>query len=111
MTSLSQTVLHILLALTEGERHGYAIMKDVEAQSGGALRMGPGTLYTAVKKLLATGLIAEAEERPDPALDDQRRRYYRLTPHGWAAVRAEIDRLDRMVALARGRMTAPDPVR
>lgn len=101
---LSTSAFHILLSLTGGERHGYAVMKDVESQSGGELGMGPGTLYAALKKLLAAGLIAETEDRPDPAMDDQRRRYYRITPTGQAAVRAEAQRLGRVVDLARGRL-------
>jgi len=67
-----------LLALADGERHGYGIMKEVETYTGGKLRLGPGTLYRSIKGLLAEGLIAESDERPDPALDDERRRYYRL---------------------------------
>ena len=76
---LTPAVFHILLALADGEKHGYAIMKDVEAQTSGQLKMGPGTLYGSIKRMLAGGLIAETDERPDMALDDERRRYYRLT--------------------------------
>ena len=108
-TALSNSAFQILLALTVGERHGYAIMKDVEAQSEGAVTMGPGTLYAALKKLLAAGLIAETEDRPDPALDDQRRRYYRITPSGLSAVRAEAHRLSRVAERAGARLAGAAP--
>ena len=98
---LSPAVFHILLALAEGEKHGYAIMKDVEEQTKGAVRMGPGTLYGSVKRMLAAGLIEESGERPDPELDDERRRYYRLTGAGRSRAVAESQRLATMVRLAR----------
>src|SRR5688500_3257650 len=79
---LPASVMHVLVAVAAGERHGYAIMRDVEELSGGSVRMGSGTLYGAIKRMLEQGLIEEADERPDPALDDQRRRYYRLTRLG-----------------------------
>lgn len=91
----------ILLALADAEKHGYAIMREVEALTEGTVRLGPGTLYGALKRLLADGLIEESDERPDPALDDQRRRYYRLTPRGRAAARAESQRLARILDTAR----------
>ncbi len=98
---LSQAALHILIAIGTDERHGYAIMSDIAAMTGGAVRMGPGTLYTAIKKLLSEGLIEESGDRPDPELDDQRRRYYRLSAGGRAAVTREVQRLDALVAQAR----------
>jgi DNA-binding PadR family transcriptional regulator len=98
---LTPAVYHILLALADGEKHGYAIMKDVEVQSGGGLKMGPGTLYGSVKRMLAAGLIEESGERPDPALDDERRRYYRLSGLGEQVVAAESNRLARLVQVAR----------
>ena len=98
---LTPAVFHILLALADGEKHGYAIMKDVEAQTSGQLKMGPGTLYGSIKRMLAAGLIEETEERPDPALDDERRRYYRLTTQGQAVVAAESRRLALAVKVAR----------
>jgi len=98
---LTPAVYHILLALVEGEKHGYAIMKDVEAQTGGTMRMGPGTLYGSIKRMLASALIEEADERPDPALDDERRHYYRLTGLGQRIAAAESQRLERAVAVAR----------
>jgi DNA-binding PadR family transcriptional regulator len=91
---------HILLALLEGDLHGYAIMQSVEALSGGALRMGPGTLYGTLRRLLEQGLVAESDERPDADRDDERRRYYRLTPSGRDAVRSETTRLSRLVRFA-----------
>ena len=97
---LTPPVFHILLALADGEKHGYAIMKDVEAQTSGQLKMGPGTLYGSIKRMLAGGLIAETDERPDMALDDERRRYYRLTTQGQAVVAAESRRLALAVKVA-----------
>ena len=103
MTSAS---FNILLALAQGERHGYAIMKEAEAQG---LRLGPGTLYTALAKLLSLGLIVEGEERADE--NDQRRRYYRITPPGLSAVRAEAEQLMKLAQVARRRLKAPTPAR
>jgi len=100
---LTPAVLHILLALAEGERHGYAIMRAVAADTAGAVRLGPGTLYRSIKGLLADGLIEESDARPDSALDDERRRYYRLTALGQRAARAEVERLSRLIALARSK--------
>lgn len=97
---LSPAVLHILVALLEGEKHGYAIMGDVESLSDGAVRMGPATLYGALKRMLADGLIEETAERPDPSLDDQRRRYYRLTAVGEKATHNELARLEALVRRA-----------
>jgi len=98
---LTPAVFQILLALLGGERHGYAIMREVEASTQGQLRIGPGTLYRSIKQMLAQGLIVETEERPDPALDDERRRYYRLTDFGQRVAAAEARRLARLVAQAR----------
>lgn len=100
---LSPVLHHILLALLEGERHGYAIMQAVERITDGAARMGPGTLYGAIKRLLESGLIEEAGERTDPA-GDERRRYYRLSTLGRRAVREETARLQRLVAFAHGHL-------
>ncbi len=97
---LPSATLHILVALAPGEKHGYAIMRDVEALSDGAVRMGPGTLYGSVKRMLSDGLIEEADARPDPQLDDQRRRYYRLTGFGERVLGAELARLERVVRTA-----------
>ena len=98
---LTPAVFHILMALADGEKHGYSIMKDVEAQTNGRLKMGPGTLYGSIKRMLISGFIEEAEERPDPALDDERRRYYRLSTMGQKALVAETQRLEQAVKVAR----------
>ena len=97
---LPSATLHILIALAPGEKHGYAIMRDIEELSDGHVRMGPGTLYGSVKRMLTAGLIEEAEERPDPELDDQRRRYYRLTGLGERVCAAELQRLEMLVRRA-----------
>ncbi len=97
---LPSAALHILVALGLGEKHGYAIMRDVEDLSDGRVRMGPGTLYGSVKRMLADGLIEETPSRPDPALDDQRRRYYRLTALGERVCAAELQRLQALVRRA-----------
>ena len=97
---LPSATLHILVALGPGEKHGYAIMRDVEALSDGRVRMGPGTLYGSIKRMLADGLIEETLSRPDPALDDERRRYYRLTGLGERVCAAELQRLDALVRRA-----------
>jgi DNA-binding PadR family transcriptional regulator len=98
---LTPAVFHILLALADGEKHGYSIMKDVEAQTNGGLKMGPGTLYGSIKRMLTSGFIEEAEERPDPALDDERRRYYQLSNMGQKVLSAESQRLEQAVKIAR----------
>jgi len=98
---LTPAVFHILLALAGQERHGYAIMQAVAHDTDGAVRLGPGTLYRSIKAMLANGLIVESAERPDPALDDERRRYYRLTDWGRRVAQAEVARLERLVAVAR----------
>jgi DNA-binding PadR family transcriptional regulator len=96
-------VFHILLALATGERHGYGIMREVAADTAGAMKLGPGTLYGCLKRMLDAGLVEECEERPDPDLDDERRRYYRATDLGLRAVRAEAARLATAVAAARSK--------
>lgn len=98
---LPPATFHILLALAAGDRHGYGIIQDVEARTGGALRLSPGTLYRTIQRLLEQGLIAEPKRRSDPQ-DDPRRRYYRITPFGSAVARAEAQRLRQLVRLAKG---------
>jgi DNA-binding PadR family transcriptional regulator len=98
---LTPAVFHILLALADGEKHGYSIMRDVEKQTEGKIKMGPGTLYGSIKRMLTAGLIEEADERPDPALDDERRRYYRLSGLGLTVLSAESLRLEQAVKVAR----------
>jgi len=100
---LTPPVFHILLALSEGERHGYAIMQEVAADTGGSLLLGPGTLYGCLKRMLAARLVEESDERPDPDLDDERRRYYRITALGARTLRAEAERLANAVSAARAR--------
>jgi len=102
---------HLLLALTEGERHGYALMQDVREESGGRVRLGPGTLYGALRRLLELGYVVESGRRPDPLLDDERRRYYRLTPLGRRVMAAVAARHLRLVELARAKrvMSRPRP--
>ena len=94
---------HILTALATGDKHGYAIMQEVELFTDGAVTMGPGTLYGAVKQMLGSGLIQESDERPDPELDDQRRRYYRMTNLGGRVLDAEVGRLEHLVLTAKVR--------
>jgi len=98
---LPPATFHILLALAAGDRHGYGIIQDVETRTDGALRLSPGTLYRTIQRLLEQGLIVEPKRRPDPQ-DDPRRRYYRITPYGTAAARAESRRLTQLVRLAKG---------
>ena len=100
---LTPAVFHILLALADEERHGYGIMREVARRTGGATRLNSGTLYRSIKQLLSAGLIAETDERPDPALDDERRRYYRLTAAGRNAAETEATRLDQLVSIARAK--------
>jgi DNA-binding PadR family transcriptional regulator len=100
---LTPPVFHILLALAEEERHGYGIMQDVARQTNDALQLGPGTLYGCLKRMLAAGMVEESDVRPDPTLDDERRRYYRMTPLGQRVVRAEAQRLAHAVTAAKAR--------
>jgi DNA-binding PadR family transcriptional regulator len=102
---LPQTQFHVLVALTAGERHGYAIMQDVEASSNGLVRMGPATLYGTLKRLVDEGLAEEFSHRRT-ADDDQRRRYYRLTGLGQRVCRAEADRLAGLVRTTRANLQA-----
>ena len=100
---LTPPVFHILVALCDEERHGYGIMQDVARQTDNALQLGPGTLYGCLKRMLAAGMVEESDVRPDPAIDDERRRYYRMTPLGRRVVRAEAQRLANAVTAARTR--------
>ena len=106
---LSPAVFHILLALADEERHGYGIMQEVERRTDGQVQLGPGTLYGAIKRLLKNGLIEEIDERPDPELNDERRRYYRLTDFGVGVLSAEAARLDELVRQARAKQLLPSP--
>jgi len=98
---LPQTAFHILVALAQGDRHGYAIMQDVAAGTVGNLKLNPGTLYTTIRRLLEQGLVIELDERPDPEEDDERRRYYRLSDLGREVAKAEAARLRQTLAFAR----------
>jgi DNA-binding PadR family transcriptional regulator len=98
---LSRTAVLVLLAIGPEERHGYAIMAEIARITSGATRLGPGGVYTTIRRLLDDGLIEESDARPDPDLDDQRRRYYRLTGMGRAVASAEVRRLDSLVRAAR----------
>jgi DNA-binding PadR family transcriptional regulator len=104
---LPSAAFHILVALADGDRHGYAIMQDVAAGTGGHLKLNPGTLYTTIRRLLEQGLVVELDERPDPEQDDERRRYYRLTDMGRDVAKAEAARLQRALAFARQAGLAP----
>jgi len=103
-------MFHMLLALTEGERHGYALKREILARTKGKLNLGSGALYGSINKLLEQGWIEESEERPDPHLDDERRRYYKITPLGEQAVRSEAARLRDLVRLADSRLGSPETV-
>ena len=93
-------MFHILVALADRERHGYGIMQDVAARTDGKTRLSPGTLYGSIRRMLEQGLIQETDERPDPALDDERRRYYQITPFGRRVAGAETERLAKLVGQA-----------
>jgi DNA-binding PadR family transcriptional regulator len=98
---LSAPMLHTLLALADGDKHGYAIIKEIIRRTDNEVRLSAGTLYSLVKRALGDGLIVESDQRPDPSLDDERRRYYRLTPLGRSVVQAEVARLEGIVEMAR----------
>jgi DNA-binding PadR family transcriptional regulator len=106
-SQLSHQVFHILLALAAGDQHGYAIMQDVADRTGGKLRLSPGTLYGSIKRLLEQGLVVELRESERPKQDDERRRYYRLTPPGRKAIRAESLRMANLLEQARAFGMAP----
>jgi len=100
LTPLSPALFHILLSLGAGERHGYAIKREISKRTDGKLNLGPGVLYGSIKKLMELGLIEESDERPDPHLDDERRRYYRITARGRKVAQAEADRMRELARLA-----------
>jgi DNA-binding PadR family transcriptional regulator len=104
---LPTATFHILLALREEEKHGYAIMREVEQISDGAVKMGPGTMYGSIKRMLAEGLIEESDERPDPEMDDERRRYYRCSGLGERVCLAEVERLTSLLKNAFPRRAIP----
>ena len=100
---LPPATFHILLAVAEEDRHGYAIIQDVAARTNGELKLSAGTLYRSIQRMLEQGLIVETQDRPAPELDDERRRYYRITPFGATVARAEARRLTQLVRMARDR--------
>jgi len=106
---LTPVALNVLLALADGERHGYGIILEVRERTGGRVRLGPGTLYGAIKRLKEGGVIEESGQRPDPEADDERRRYYRLTGFGAEVLAAEVERLDGLVRAARSKGAFPAP--
>lgn len=98
---LPPATFHILLAVADEDRHGYGIILDIESRTGGKLRLSPGTLYRSVQRMVEQDLIKETDERPDPEFDDERRRYYRITPFGRKVAKAEAERLSSLVDQAR----------
>src|SRR4029453_17217836 len=104
---LPQAAFHILMALAEEDRHGYAILQEVARRTGGDVSPGPGTLYRSIQRMLEQGLIVEVRERPAPEEDDERRRYYRITAFGRQVARTEAERLARLVKMARAVGFAP----
>jgi DNA-binding PadR family transcriptional regulator len=98
---LPPATLHILMALADDDRHGYAIIQEIAARTNGAVRMSAGTLYRSIQRMIEQGLLVELQERPAPELDDERRRYYRITKFGAVVARAEVRRLQSLVRLAR----------
>jgi DNA-binding PadR family transcriptional regulator len=107
LVPLPPVTFHILIALADAERHGYAIIQEVAARTGGAVKLGAGTLYRSIQRMLEQGLIVETEDRPAPELDDERRRNYRITRFGTEVARAEAARLAQLVKLARASGFAP----
>src|SRR5687767_9069885 len=108
---LTPPMLHTLVALADGDKHGYAIIKEIARRTGGSVRLSAGTLYALIRRAEADGLIVETDERPDISLDDERRRYYRLTALGRSVAVAEITRLESIVGMARAKKLVPGPGR
>jgi DNA-binding PadR family transcriptional regulator len=98
---LPTATFHILLAIAKEDRHGYAVIQDVEQRTGGEIRLSAGTLYRSIQRMLEQGLLRETRDRPAPEFDDERRRYYRITPFGQAVARAEAHRMSELVRMAR----------
>ena len=107
---LTPAVLHILLALSTQERHGYGIMKQVESDSQGKVKMGPGTLYGSLGRMIDAGLIRESDKKVDPKMDDERRVYYKITAPGQKALAAELERYREVVAVAKQMRLSPNAV-
>ncbi|HEU5453357.1 MAG TPA: PadR family transcriptional regulator [Terriglobales bacterium] len=104
---MSPAMFQVLLALSDGDKHGYAILKEILRRTGGTVRLSPGTLYGIINRLLQEGLVVESRQRPDPSLDDERRRYYHLTDFGQQVARAEAERLESLVEQARAKRLLP----
>lgn len=107
LTPLSPAFFHILLSLAEGERHGYALKREISLRTRGRLKLGPGVLYGSIDRMQELGLIEESADRPDPHLDDERRRYYRITAFGRKVAQAEAVRMRELVQLAAARFGVP----
>jgi DNA-binding PadR family transcriptional regulator len=106
---LTPAMFQLLVALADGEKHGYAIIKEVLRRTDGKVRLSAGTLYALIKRFVQDGLIVECDERPDPALDDERRRYYRLSENGRAVALAEAERMEEAIDQARAKLLARKP--
>jgi DNA-binding PadR family transcriptional regulator len=106
---LTPAMFQLLVALADGEKHGYAIIKEVHRRTDGKVRLSAGTLYALIKRFVQDGLIVECDERPDPALDDERRRYYRLSENGRAVALAEAERMEEAIDQARAKLIARKP--
>jgi DNA-binding PadR family transcriptional regulator len=104
---LPPATFHILMAVADDDRHGYGIIQDVAVRTNGELKLSAGTLYRSIQRMLEQGLLVETQERPTPEFDDERRRYYRITPYGATVARAEARRLTQLVKLARASGFAP----
>ena len=107
LTPLSPAFFHILLSLGQGERHGYALKREISRRTEGKLNLGPGVLYGSINKMLELGLIEESDDRPDPHLDDERRRYYRITSYGRKVAQAEAARMRELAQLAAATFGTP----
>ena len=105
---LQSATFHILLSLADGERHGYAIIQDIATRTSGRIKLSAGTLYRSIQRMLEQGLIVESRRRPAAELDDERRRYYRITDLGSRVIRAELRRLSQLLKLARAKGFAPE---
>jgi DNA-binding PadR family transcriptional regulator len=104
---LTPGMFQVLIALADGEKHGYAIIKEVARRTGGDVRLSAATLYTILRRFVQDGVVVESAERPDPALDDERRRYYRVTPFGREVARAEAARMETALGMARAKRLIP----
>src|SRR3954470_2284193 len=104
---LTPAMFEVLIALADGEKHGYAVLKEVARRTGGRITLSPGTLYAIVRRFVQEGVVAESDERPDPALDDERRRYYRLTDFGRSVAMAEARRMETALGMARSKSLIP----